>query len=183
MKAKVNRVTIRVMQGDILSADCAAIVVQTDRDLNLSPELLERAGIGLRRDTLDAGFREVGSAVRISGGQLKAQAILLAVSPRWGEGSERGKLASATFECLRIAEAERLKSVAFPALSAGQLGYPIENCATTMLTQVVDFTFEPLRNLRRVDFILEDALTVAAFERELASQVAALPASKTGGTG
>jgi len=81
------------------------------------------------------------------------------------------KAANATFECLRLAETAHLKSIAFPAISTGSMGYPLENCATTMLSHIVDYTFEDLRYLRGVAICLTDKLPYEVFCREFQLQL------------
>ncbi|MEO8397269.1 MAG: macro domain-containing protein, partial [Chloroflexota bacterium] len=114
-----------------------------------------------------------------SAGNLKAEKIIHAVGPRWGEGSERGKLGNVTWECLHLAESNDLKSIAIPAISAGALGYPLENCATTMLSQIIDFTFEDLKHLRTIILCLPDELAFDAFKREFDQQLEELRQSGT----
>lgn len=174
MKGKINKVTIQVVQGDLLTFSAAAVVNDTNTDLALSPRLISLAGTDVLRETAQIGFCDVGSAVITGAGSLNAQKIIHTVGPRWGEGSERGKLASAVFECLQLAEKHQLKSIVFPAISTGALGYPLENCATTMLTQIIDFTFEDLRFLRSVTICLEDSHALEIFRAEFARQLDSL---------
>jgi O-acetyl-ADP-ribose deacetylase len=171
MKAKVNKVTIRLTPQAVLAVSAAGIVNATDTDLSLEPELAARAGSQVKLECSIIGWCEVGSAVITNAGDLPSEKIIHVVGPRWGEGSERGKLASATWECLRLAEANGLKSLALPAISTGAAGYPLENCATTMLNQIIDFTFEDLKHLRAVTLCLPDELTFAAFKHEFEQQI------------
>ena len=174
MKAKVNKVTIHLTRDAVFATDAAALVNATDASLSLSPELIEKAGVEVARECALIGWCEVGTAAITGAGTLAAKKLIHAVGPRWGEGSERGKLASVTWDCLRLAEANRLRSVALPAISTGTLGYPVENCATTMLGQIVNFSFEDLKHLRRVILCLPDELTFEAFRREFERQLADL---------
>lgn len=178
MKTKVNKVSIQTVQGDILSLPVAAFVNDTTTDLALSPRLAQAGGMALQREIAQIGYCEVGNAVITSGGALAAKHIIHAVGPRWGEGSERGKLTSATYECLNLAETHRLKSLALPAISTGTMGYPLENCAKTMIAQAIDFTYEDLRSLRTIVFCLNDTLALRIFDMELRAQVEALNADE-----
>lgn len=171
MKAKINKVTVRLVREPLLSTGAAAIVHATDTNLSFEPELAARAGLDVVRECAAIGWCDVGSAVLTGAGNLPAEKIIHVVAPRWGEGSERGKLASVTWECLRLAEANGLKSIAMPAISTGSLGYPVENCAKTMLTQIIDFTFEPLKRLRAIYLCLPDPLAYAAFQGEFERQL------------
>jgi O-acetyl-ADP-ribose deacetylase len=171
MKAKVNKVTIEIVQDDILSLLAGGIVHSTDTNLSVSPLLLARAGRRVEEICSAIGWCDVGAAVITDAGNLSAQKIIHAVGPRWGEGSERGKLANVTLACLRLAEQNHLKSIALPAISTGSLGYPLENCARTMLSQIINFTFENLRYLRTIILCLDTSVAYAIFKQEFAAQI------------
>jgi len=180
MKARVNKVSIQTVLEDILSLPIAAVVVATDVNLSVSPTLAARAGASVLRDCSLIGWCEVASAVITGAGNLPAEKIIHAVGPRWGEGSERGKLANVTVSCLRLAEQNRLKSIAIPPISTGALGYPLENCAKTMLTQIIDFTFENLKHLRQIVICLDSALALDVFNQEFARQLQELQTTGEG---
>lgn len=171
MKAKVNRVTIELTKENLWTVAAAAKVNATDTSLTLRPELAAQAGIEVQREIAVIGYCPVGSAVMTNAGKLNAEKLIHTAGPRWGEGSERGKLMNAVFECLQLAEQNSLKSIAMPAISTGALGYPLENCATTMLTQIVDYTFEDLKHLRKVIICLETPLAYDVFKREFEAQL------------
>ncbi len=179
MKARINRITVEICQGDTLSVSAAAVVVETDTNLSLSPYLLQKAGPDVQRACREIGWCDVGSAVITGAGWLPFERIIHAVGPRWGEGSERARLASVTMECLRLAETNRLKSLVLPAISTGPLGYPAESCARTMLTQIVNFTFEDLKHLKRIVICVTSDPILQAFQDELGQQLASL--SQTSG--
>jgi O-acetyl-ADP-ribose deacetylase len=176
MKAKVNQVTIEVMQDDILTLPVAALVTVTDPNLALAPELEKKVGADVVAQTRAIGWADIGTAAVTDGGALKnVEKIFHAVGPRWGEESARAKLALVTWQCLSLAEEHQLKSIALPAISTGALGYPPENCAKTMLEQIIDFTFENLRFLKTVMVCVDDmpnALQI--FETEFQQQLEAL---------
>lgn len=174
MKVKINKVTIQTVVADLWSLPVHAAVNATDTDLTLRSELIALAGSDLVREISGIGYCPVGSAVITSAGGLAFKNIIHVVGPRWGEGAERGKLASATYECLHLAETHSLKSIALPAISTGSLGYPLENCATTMLTTIVDYTFEDLKSLRNIILALADNHSLEVFDREVTRQIQSL---------
>lgn len=171
MKAKVNRLNIEIVQGDIYSLPVMAIVVMSDSNVTVSPALHAKAGAALSNECNRIGWCEVGSAVVTGAGRLNFRKIIHAVGPRWGEGSERGKLANVTWHCLNLAEEYEIESLAIPALSTGSLGYPLENCAMTMLIEVIDFSFEKLKHLRTVLVCVDNDLALGVFEQELHRQL------------
>jgi O-acetyl-ADP-ribose deacetylase len=171
MKAQINRLNIEVIQDDILGLVVAGLVHPTDSSLMVSPALAAKAGPTVQAACAEIGWCEVGSAIVTTPGKLRVEKIIHAVGPRWGEGSERGKLANVTWKSLHLAEQHQLKSIAFPAISAGTLGYPLENCAKTMLTQIVDFTFEKFKYLRTIIICLDNPVALEVFEQELRQQL------------
>jgi len=171
MKAQVNDITIQIVLGDILQLAIAALVNDSDEKLSLPPKLAEKAGPEVAAECAKLGFCAVGSAVMTGGGKSGYQKIIHTVGPRWGEGSERGKLLGTVLETLRLAESNGLKSLALPPISTGAAGYPLENCATTLLTQVIDFTFEDLHHLREVYICLETHVALGIFEAEFRQQL------------
>jgi O-acetyl-ADP-ribose deacetylase (regulator of RNase III) len=109
----------------------------------------------------------VGGAVLTTAGRLKARYVIHAVGPRMGEGNEDEKLRNATMNSLKLADEHGLKNLAFPAISAGIFGFPIQRCAEIMLAT----TIEHLRGqtgLDRVVFCLfgQDSYQVFADQLE-----------------
>jgi len=86
-----------------------------------------------------AGDTFVGGAVITGAGNLKANYVIHAVGPRMGEGDENIKLENATQNTLQLVVDNNLKSVAFPAISTGIFGFPIERCAVIMTRTTLKF--------------------------------------------
>lgn len=174
MKAKVNKVTIQVLNEDIMSIDVEAIVNDTSPILELPVSWSTRVGQALQQDLHLIGFCDIGSAILTHAGELPHLAIIHAVGPKWGEPAARGQLAKATWQALELAEGNKLKSIAFPPLSTGSNGYPIENCATTMLREIIDFTFEPLKYVRKILISASTDIAFDTFSSELSQQIESL---------
>jgi O-acetyl-ADP-ribose deacetylase (regulator of RNase III) len=177
MQATVNRVTIEIIQEDIFQLDVMGIVQVTDSNLSVASELSALAGPSVQAACTQIGWCEVGSAVITNGGRLKAKKIIHAVGPQWGEGSERGKLVSTVWKVLTLAEENEVMALALPAISTGALGYPLENCAVTILNQVLDFTFERVKFLKRIVICLDDEIAFQVFQDEFKRQLDELKAS------
>jgi O-acetyl-ADP-ribose deacetylase (regulator of RNase III) len=180
MKAKVNKISIRIVHNTLLNLPVDAFVHATDPNLTLTQEMILRGGPTLHYECQYIGWCDIGAAVITTAGDLNFKKIIHAVGPRWGEGSERGKLANATRQTLHLAENNQLKSLALPAISTGILGYPVENCAKVMLTEIIDFTFEPVKHVRKILLCLENDLAYAAFVKEFQRQIKDLKASGEG---
>ena len=124
------------------------------------PELLEAC----RR----LGGCATGDAKITPGFRLPARYVIHAVGPVWrGGGSGEGELlASAYRASLRLAAEYALDAVAFPAISCGAYGYPLDEAAGIAVHEVR--TFEAQSSPRRVIFVCFDERVESAFRRTLA---------------
>jgi O-acetyl-ADP-ribose deacetylase (regulator of RNase III) len=96
------------------------------------------AGPGLAAACAELRPCPTGQARLTPGFQLPARHVIHAVGPVW-HGGQRGEpelLASAYRACLEIARREALRSIAFPAISTGIYGYPLD-AATRIAVQTV----------------------------------------------
>jgi O-acetyl-ADP-ribose deacetylase len=178
MKTVLNGVTIELAQGDITDLDTDAIVNAANSQLILGAgvagAIRAKGGPSIQAEGLAIGHCDVGSAVITGAGNLTARHVIHAVGPRMGEGSEPGKLASAVRASLDLAEAGGLASIAFPAISTGVFGYPLEACADVMLRVIIDYTFEDLASLQHVIVCLYDDRALGAFRSALEAKLADL---------
>ena len=113
-----------------------------------------------------------GSAVATTGGRLKAKYVFHAVGPVWhggGEGEAR-LLKSAYQSCLELCREHRCDSVAFPAISTGVYGYPMDLAAETALNVARDFVLE-YNSPRLIRFVLFSDGAAGAFARVLESMI------------
>lgn len=111
-----------------------------------------------------------GQAVITSGGNLKAKYVIHAVGPIWKDGSanEASTLANAYQNSLALADNYELKSIAFPSISTGAYGYPVEEAAKIALTTIHDFT-QSSTTLGDIRFVLFDEFTYTAYAEALAN--------------
>jgi O-acetyl-ADP-ribose deacetylase len=88
---------------------------------------------------------KTGQAKMTKGYQLPAKHIIHTVGPVWQDGNagEPELLASCHRESLKLMVAGRLKTIAFPAISCGIYGYPIEQAANVALQTVAEFLRSP----------------------------------------
>lgn len=181
MKAKVNKVTIHITKEDILSLAVDGIVNSTDPTLILPASWQAPVGTPLQVHLETFGGCAVGDAIITDAGNLTTtQKIIHTAGPRWGEGSERGKLSNAMWATLNVAEDNQLKSIALPPISVGTFGYPVESCARIMLGKIIDFTFEKLKYLRTVHICLDNDNFLDIFQKEFIRQLEVLKNSGEG---
>ena len=101
-----------------------------------------------------------------TGGDLPAKHVIHAVGPMMGEGQEDEKLHNATLNSLKLAADNKLESIAFPAISTGIFGYPIDRCAHIMLQTTVDY-LKSKDVVLKVIFCLFDYSAFDVFEQEI----------------
>lgn len=182
MKARVNKLTVRILQADHHTLDTEGVVLTTDPNLSLDPQVAQWAGSQIAEQLRLLNWADVGDAVVTDAPpQAVPQRLIHGVAPRWGEYRAKGKLAQLTWRCLEIAEDEGLTSLALPPISVGALGYPVENCAKVMLEQIIDFSFEKPKALKQVVLYLDpNTEAYQVFSAELRRQLNDLQASGEG---
>jgi len=170
---KVGKATVRLVLGDITEMETDAIVNAANSSLmggggvdgaihrKGGPKILEECK-RIRATEWPQGL-PTGKAVITSGGNLKAKHVIHTVGPVW-RGGNRGEpelLAQAYQNSLKLAVAKGLKTVAFPSISTGAYGYPVEGASRVALEAVKEF-LEKEDSLDEVVFVLfsESALEV-----------------------
>ncbi len=139
----VGKGNIHLLIGDITDLDVDAIVNAANARLILGAgvagAIRRKGGPSIQEECNRIGGTYVGGAVITNAGLLKAKKVIHAVGPRMGEGREDEKLADATRNSLLRAEEHGLKSIAFPAISTGIFGFPVDRCAGIMLKEAVQY--------------------------------------------
>uniref|UniRef100_A0A8C4S0Z3 Poly [ADP-ribose] polymerase n=1 Tax=Erpetoichthys calabaricus TaxID=27687 RepID=A0A8C4S0Z3_ERPCA len=169
-------VTIRLEKGNIQDASTDVIVNTIPSNLNLnsgavSKAILEAAGSELQaliNGEAQNSAVAAGSVLSTQGCNLKCSFVLHAVAPHWSSGSESATqlLKQVIWNCLRETEKLQKRSIAFPAIGTGNLGFPKVLVASLMFDEVVSFSSkEKPKNLKEIVFLLHpsDAQTVQAF--------------------
>ena len=106
-----------------------------------------------------------GRAVATTAGRLPARWVVHTAGPIWAATQDRSAvLRSCYTESLRVADELGARSVAFPAISAGIYGWPIDDAARQAVAGVRAATVQHVQEVR---FVLFDDLALAAFEAAL----------------
>jgi O-acetyl-ADP-ribose deacetylase (regulator of RNase III) len=175
MEVKVAGRKLELVEGDITELDTDAIVNAANARLVLgggvAGAIRRKGGPTIQAECDQIGGTFVGGAVLTTGGHLKARHVIHAVGPQMGEGDEDGTLRSATLNTLKLADEHGLRSVAFPAISTGIFGFPIQRCAEIMLRTTIEYLRGPT-NLERVVFCLFGQDNYDDFARQLEKETA-----------
>jgi O-acetyl-ADP-ribose deacetylase (regulator of RNase III) len=113
------------------------------------------------------GRLPAGQAVATTGGKLHARWVIHTVGPVWQDGSqgEARTLADCHHASIAVGEELRIKSLAFPAISTGNFGYPVRAAAKVALLAVRE-ALPHTKTLKLVRFVLFDDETLRVFEEE-----------------
>ena len=143
MKIKVQNSVLQLVEGDITEMDTDAIVNAANAQLVLgggvAGAIRRKGGPEIQEECNKLGGTFVGGAVITTGGRLKVNYVIHAVGPRMGEANADQKLKNATLNSLKLADQNKLKTIAFPAISTGIFGFPITKCAKIMLETTIDY--------------------------------------------
>ncbi len=172
MKKEVNNSTIELVQGDITQQDTDAIVNAANSSLlgggGVDGAIHRAGGPQILEECKKLGGCDTGDAKITSGGNLKAAYVIHAVGPiyRGGNSNEAKQLASCYWRSMEIAKDKGLKSIAFPSISTGAYGYPVQEAAEIALHVVHDFIKQE-NTIQLVRFVLFDKGTFQAYSDAL----------------
>lgn len=161
---------LELVRGDITELDVEAIVNPANANLQLGSgvagAIREKGGPSIQEECDRIGQTPVGTAVITGAGDLGARHVIHAVGPQMGEGEEDRKLAQAVRAALALADRHGLRSIALPAISTGNFGFPVDRCARILLTEVYRY-LQGGTKIERVAVVLWDDESFEIFKREL----------------
>lgn len=162
-----------IEQGDITTYAVDAIVNAANTTLlgggGVDGAIHQAAGPELLEECKTLGGCDTGKAKMTKGYRLPAKYILHTPGPIWhgGDNYEDVLLESCYKYCLKLAEKEELKTIAFPSISTGVYGYPVEEAARIAVKTICDF-LKWTQVVENVIMVCYNEPTRQAYEKALA---------------
>jgi O-acetyl-ADP-ribose deacetylase len=157
----IDGTIVECVEGNIADQpDIEAVVNAANAELRtgagVAGALHRAAGPGLERECRPLAPIGCGEAVITGGHDLPNRYVIHCLGPVYGvdEPSDR-LLASCYCNALQLAEQRGITSIAFPAISTGVFGYPLESAASTAIDAVVS-KIAKLSSVKLVRFVLFD---------------------------
>ncbi len=172
MKAKIDKARLELVEGDITQQDTEAIVNAANRSLlgggGVDGAIHRAAGPKLLTECRTLRGCETGDAKITGGYRLRAKHVIHTVGPIYHSAGKQAPelLASCYRRSLEVASENKLKSVAFPSISTGAYGYPLEEAASIALNTVADY-LRSHSDIQLVRFVLFGKEAYQAYEKAL----------------
>lgn len=167
-------INIEVYRGDITQLELDALVNAANNQLwmggGVAGALKRVGGKEIQDEALKKGPIPIGEAIVTGAGKLKANYVIHAAVMGQDLKTDDEKIRQATENSLLRADEIGVKSIAFPALGTGVGGFPMDECAKIMISEVRQYLTRKT-GLKRVVFALYDEPAYQAFKQEIDTQL------------
>lgn len=159
MKKEISGIKIELRQGDIANQeDCEAVVNAANAELEtgggVAGAIHRAAGPELAGEARKMAPIKPGEAVVTGAYDLPNRYVIHCLGPVYGKDKpEERLLANCYTNALDLAEKNKIGSIAFPAISTGIFGYPVEEAAKIAFTTIIE-KLSNLRHLKHIVFVL-----------------------------
>ena len=172
MEVKINESILYLEEGDITKQDTDAIVNAANKSLRggggVDGAIHRAGGPKILEECIKIGRCETGEAVITGGGNLRAKYVIHTVGPIYKDGlhNEPRLLANAYKNSLTVASSKGLKSIAFPSISTGAYGYPLEQAAEIALNTAITY-LKKNTDIELIRFVLFGQKALQIYEMTL----------------
>ena len=141
----INKTKVEVVKGDITKMSVDVIVNAANNSLlgggGVDGAIHSAAGPHLLTECRSLGGCETGEAKITAGYALPAKHVIHTVGPMWRDGNcnEDNLLADCYYNSLRLAVEHKLKTIAFPSISTGIYGFPLDRASRIAIKEILDF--------------------------------------------
>ena len=165
---------MQAAKGDITKVtDIEAIVNAANESLlgggGVDGAIHRAAGPALLEECRTLNGCHPGEAKITKGYNLPCKYVIHTVGPRWGGGKygEAETLANCYANSLRVAMENGIRTIAFPSISTGVFGYPVEEAAEVAVSAAKQFVKDHPDAFDRILWVLFDDRTYSVYEAEV----------------
>jgi len=180
MKKTISGITLECIKGNIVSqSGIVAIVNAANAQLvmggGVAGAIHRDAGHGLEKECGPLAPIKPGEAVITGGHNLPNRYVIHCLGPVYGiDKPEDELLAKCYRNALQLAEQYKIESIAFPAISTGAFGYPIEDAADLAFRTVIKM-IPKLKYIKRIRFVLYSDRDLNIHEKALSRIISQTP--------
>ena len=139
----VNNCKIRLVKGDITDLEIDSFVFYARNDLKLGAgfgnAISVRGGPSIQEELKQFDTINTTETLMTSAGEMKTKYIIHAVGPKFQEKNLKDKLRTTVRNCLKKADENRIKAIAFPTMGCGFYGVPLDLSADIMLDTIIEY--------------------------------------------
>ena len=154
LETNVGTLCFKVQSGDITQETTDAIVIISNKDLDIKrgggagAAILKSGGYSIQQECSQKGPQHSGSVVVTRAGNLNTRFILHIVP------SKHQSVKASVLKCLQEAEKKGLSSISFPAIGTGNLGMSAIDCARTMLSAIREFSDQHPTSMQLIKMVI-----------------------------
>jgi len=174
MSKTISGVTIECVRGDIASqGDTTAVVNAANAQLKMgggvAGAIHRAAGPGLAEECRPLAPIKPGEAVITGGHNLPNRYVIHCLGPVYGMDKPEDELLARCYRnALQLADEHKIDSIAFPAISTGAFGYPVEDAARVAFSAIAE-TIPKIKHVKRIRFVLHSERDFEIHEEALSA--------------
>lgn len=143
IEKRIGKTSIKLQQGDLTALSVDAFVFYAREDLHLGSgygtAIQTRGGVEIKKELDKIGSIKMSDAVITGAGMMNAKHIIHACGPKFQEQDLENKLRNCMNSSLKVANENKLKTLAYPPMGAGFYGIPLSLSAEIMLETIKTF--------------------------------------------